>query len=112
MLATLAACVHVAPRPELPSRDWLAGLCAQSRMDNAARMSLLAGRPMDATLDAGPAVCACHLVGRNVITRALASGCGTVAQLGERTRAGTGCGSCVPELRRLLAEHAAGTNGP
>ena len=103
----LAACVCIAPRPELPSRTWLAELMQQVSLSGMQRASLLAGRPMDPAADAGPTVCACFAVGRNTLTQAIAGGCTSVAQLGQKLKAGTNCGSCLPELRALVEAAAA-----
>jgi assimilatory nitrate reductase catalytic subunit len=100
----LMAVVCIAPRPELPSRTWLASLFAKPRLDDADRRALLAGRPLTPTADTGPLVCSCFRVGRNAIADAIGRhGCTTTAQIGERLKAGTNCGSCVPEIRALLA---------
>ena len=100
----LEACVFVSPRPDLPDREWLGGLFGKERLDSADRASLLAGRPsLDG--DTGPTVCACFGVGRNTLQKAIREhGCTTPKQLGQRLKAGTNCGSCVPELRRLIEE--------
>ena len=103
----LAACVCVAPRPELPSRNWLAELLRAGVLSGVQRASLLAGRPFDRAADGGPTVCACFGVGRNSLTQAIAAGCASVAQLGEKLKAGTNCGSCLPELRALIDAAAA-----
>uniref|UniRef100_UPI000ADC2932 (2Fe-2S)-binding protein n=1 Tax=Rhodothermus marinus TaxID=29549 RepID=UPI000ADC2932 len=49
-----------------------------------------------------PIVCSCYNVGRGNLERAMAEGCTELEALCRRTRAGTGCGSCRPELRMLL----------
>jgi assimilatory nitrate reductase catalytic subunit len=99
----LIACVYLSRRPELPSRSWLAGLFSQQQLPENARATLLAGRPSGARLDPGPLVCACFGVGRNTLTDAIgAAGLTTTQQIGSRLRAGTNCGSCLPELRALL----------
>jgi assimilatory nitrate reductase catalytic subunit len=48
-------------------------------------------------------VCACFGVGRGAIDAAIAGGCHDLFSIGRRLKAGTNCGSCVPELRRLIA---------
>ncbi len=100
----LEACLFVSPRPDLPDREWLGGLFARERLLSGERISLLAGRPsLDG--DAGPTVCACFGVGRNTLCKAIREhGCTTPKLLGQRLKAGTNCGSCVPELRRLIEE--------
>jgi assimilatory nitrate reductase catalytic subunit len=49
-------------------------------------------------------VCACFGVGRATICDAIASGARSSADIGTRLKAGTNCGSCIPELKRLIAE--------
>ena len=102
----LEACVFVSPRPDLPDREWLGSLFAKERLDSADRISLLAGRPsLDG--DTGATVCACFGVGRRTLQKAIREhGCTTPKLLGQHLKAGTNCGSCVPELRRLIEETA------
>ena len=103
----LEACVYVSRRPDLPDRAWLGGLFERGKLAAADRASLLAGRPPGARDDAGPLVCSCFVVGRNTLRRAIAQhGMTDTRQVGARLRAGTNCGSCLSEIRTLLAEHA------
>ena len=51
----------------------------------------------------GPTVCACFGVGRNTICDAISQGARTAAEIGGKLKAGTNCGSCIPELKRLIA---------
>jgi assimilatory nitrate reductase catalytic subunit len=100
----LVACLCISPTPQLPSRAWLASLFAKPQLDEADRRSLLAGRPLNATADAGATVCSCFRVGRNTIQSVVErERLTTAAQVGERLKAGTNCGSCLPEIRQLLA---------
>ncbi|MGH8501626.1 MAG: molybdopterin-dependent oxidoreductase [Gammaproteobacteria bacterium] len=101
----LEACLFVAPTPSLPARAWLASLFVQDRLEAAERASLLAGRPADPAADTGPQVCSCFGVGRNTIIEAIrARSLQTPAAVGEALSAGTNCGSCVPEIKALLAQ--------
>ncbi len=43
---------------------------------------------------------------RVMIAAAIAQGCGTMERIGCVLKAGTNCGSCIPELKKLLAEPA------
>ena len=66
-------------------------------------MSLLAGKAAQGTEDAGETVCACFGVGVNTLRKAIQQqGLVTVEAIGAALKAGTNCGSCVPELRKLL----------
>jgi nitrite reductase (NADH) large subunit len=49
-------------------------------------------------------VCSCHAVTKAAVNGAIAEGCADVPALKSCTKAGTGCGSCVPMLKQLLAE--------
>jgi nitrite reductase (NADH) large subunit len=49
-------------------------------------------------------VCSCNAVTKEMISGAIADGCADVGAVKACTRAGTGCGSCVPLLKKLLAE--------
>lgn len=99
----LVACLFIGPqRPEL-QRDWLQSLLSDQPLSDADRAVLLAGRAPDATLDKGALVCACHGVGLREITAAVESGeAVTVEEIGACLSAGTGCGSCVPELKEII----------
>ncbi|MEA3219982.1 molybdopterin-dependent oxidoreductase [Immundisolibacter sp.] len=88
--------------------DWLAGdwLVARFGRELAAdeRRRLLAGVPGAGGADAGRTVCACFQVGINTLRRGIAEqGLSTPEAIGAALKAGTNCGSCVPELRQLLA---------
>ncbi len=101
----IAACIFISPRLDLPSRQWLAGLFAQTELSERDRISLLMGRPADPAADDGAIVCSCFGVGRNRILREIdAQGLTSPEAIGSCLKAGTNCGSCVPELRKLLAE--------
>ena len=53
----------------------------------------------------GRLVCACKQVGIKTIENAICrQSCNTVADISDATQAGTGCGSCVPELQMMLDE--------
>ncbi|MDO9473464.1 MAG: molybdopterin-dependent oxidoreductase [Caulobacter sp.] len=89
----------------LPPRDWLIDLFGQA-LSPQARGTLLFGRPAGPVVDAGPMVCACLKVGARAIDAAIAAGAGTADAIGAATGAGTNCGSCRPELARMIAAAA------
>jgi assimilatory nitrate reductase catalytic subunit len=103
----LESCLFIGARPELPSRSWLASLFAKTGLSALERATLLSGRPANPAADTGATVCACFNVGRNAIDVAILAGCRDTPALGARLKAGTNCGSCVPELRRMIAARAA-----
>ncbi|MCU0888998.1 MAG: molybdopterin-dependent oxidoreductase [Rubritepida sp.] len=99
---TLTGIVALAPAPLLPPREWLGALMAAGPLAPADRAALLVGRRADGP-PPSPLVCACHGVSVAAIR-----GCGAtdVEGVGLATRAGTGCGSCKPEIAALLATEA------
>jgi len=104
----LQACVFVATAKSLPSRNWLATLFAAQRLSDADRLAILAGRAPKGSLETGPVVCSCFAVGRSTLLRAIrGERLVSVEQIGNALNAGTNCGSCIPELKGLLAESAA-----
>jgi assimilatory nitrate reductase catalytic subunit len=108
----LEGCVYFDARPELPERAWLARLFGVARFNDAMRGALLAGRALEGA-DQGPPVCSCFGVGRNPIAacaRQLGAAA-TAAEIGKRLKCGTNCGSCVPEIQRIIAEVAPASGG-
>jgi assimilatory nitrate reductase catalytic subunit len=96
----LIAALYVSPEPVLVSRQWAAGLLAETNLTAA---TVLAGRPGGRVVDGGAIVCSCNGVGINTICEAIMRhGCTTVEAVGARTRAGTNCGSCRAEIRGIL----------
>ena len=50
----------------------------------------------------GKLICSCNTVGQGNLERAIQAGCTDFQQLCQKTGAGTGCGSCRPEVRSIL----------
>ncbi|HTE02149.1 MAG TPA: molybdopterin-dependent oxidoreductase [Mucilaginibacter sp.] len=67
------------------------------------RLQLLrSGSKADPVL--GKLVCSCNNVGSENIRKKITEGCTNMKDLCTNTGAGTGCGSCRPEVKRLLEE--------
>lgn len=102
----LEAVFFVAPDQHLPEREWLASLFAKPQLEPADMAGLLAARaPQGAAGDTGKIVCACFSVGEKTINHAIhKQKLNSLEALGLALKAGTNCGSCVPEIRRLLEQ--------
>ena len=84
-------------------RQWLQSLFGQSKTIEESWW-ILAGTPPRGE-DAGRQVCACFGVGEKTICRAIAEhGFIEPEQVGEYLKAGTNCGSCIPEIRGLIKQ--------
>lgn len=60
---------------------------------------------LNLALPATAQVCSCHAITKGAISTAISEqGCSDVATLKKCTKAGTGCGSCIPLLSQLLAD--------
>ena len=103
--ARLAFCLFIGPASQRPQWDVAKALLAAEALEERQRRMLLSGQSVDGLADAGPTVCACFGVGLNTIRAALASGeASDVAGIGQALRAGTNCGSCLPELKKIVTQ--------
>jgi assimilatory nitrate reductase catalytic subunit len=75
------------------------------------RLALLSGTAGKGKASAGAAICSCFAVGELTIADAVRQGCTSVQQLGAQLKCGTNCGSCIPELKKILAEQIAFNSG-
>lgn len=108
----LAAALFVAPAGARPNVDALKGLLGAGPVAPEDRRVLLTGRRAGLGAASGPLVCACFGVPKGEIEAAIGSGCTDVAAVGRAVKAGTNCGSCVPEIRALLAGAAPAAHEP
>ncbi len=98
----LSACVFDSLADELPDMEWVSSLFSKQCLDEKDRKSILAAKPFNGEL-AGSIVCACYAVGKNTINNAIKNdACTTVQALGDKLKAGTNCGSCIPELNEII----------
>ncbi len=99
----LQGCIFVGPPESAPQWDAVKALFEAEAIAEGPRRTLLSGHSSDGIEDVGPVICACFGVGLNVIRRAVASEALTSAEdIGKALRAGTNCGSCLPELRKIV----------
>ena len=98
---TLEFALFVSQEPVQASRQWLQ--LQLGRPVNA--LLVLAGRPPVGAADFGPIVCACNNIGRFQITSSISQmPNANLNAICEATRAGTGCGSCRPEIQKIMNE--------
>ncbi|MFM5907098.1 MAG: molybdopterin-dependent oxidoreductase [Novosphingobium sp.] len=95
----LRTALYVTRSGQLPPRTWASDQLGRAE---AGALELLAGRPTTPLPDRGAIVCVCHGIGERDIAAAACGGAVTVEAIGERTCAGTNCGSCRPAIARLL----------
>jgi assimilatory nitrate reductase catalytic subunit len=100
----IETCLFVGPAHDGGDWEVVKGLFAADHVSDEQRRMLLSGRSADGLASTGPVVCACFGVGRGSICDAIAAGARTAAEIGAKLKAGTNCGSCIPELKRLIAD--------
>jgi assimilatory nitrate reductase catalytic subunit len=105
----LAGSLFIGPAETAPQWDAVKALFEVETLAEEARRVLLSGRSADGLMSVGPIVCACFSVGLATIRAAIEAGAATnVEDIGKALRAGTNCGSCLPELKRILADAGGG----
>ena len=98
-------CIFLSPRQDMPSRAWLASLFVKAELSEIDRVGLLVGMPVEKGADTGPTVCSCFGVGRNTICSAIVEkDLKTVPEVTACLKAGGNCGSCVPEIKKILVQ--------
>jgi assimilatory nitrate reductase catalytic subunit len=100
----IEACLFVGPARDAGDWDVVKSLFALDALSDDQRRMLLSGKSIDGLASAGPIVCACFGVGRTTICDAIVAGANSPGEIGSRLKAGTNCGSCIPELKRLIAQ--------
>ncbi|MFL5172271.1 MAG: molybdopterin-dependent oxidoreductase [Microvirga sp.] len=103
---SLQGVLFAGPAEARPHWDAAKALFAEAG-DRSARL-VLSGQTRSGDADAGPLVCACFGVGLARIREAVLTAAATSPEaIGQLLRAGTNCGSCVPELKRIIARELA-----
>jgi len=88
----------------IPNHEWVSSLFKEEVKEES-RLSLLSGIPAQPQEDVGKIICSCYRVGLKTIVNEIRDNeINTVDQLGEALECGTNCGSCVPELSKILSD--------
>jgi assimilatory nitrate reductase catalytic subunit len=103
----LAGCLFIGPAEAAPQWDAVKTSLDGDTLPATARRMLLSGRSANGLVESGPLVCTCFGVGLTQIHDALAGrGAVSVDDIGRALKAGTNCGSCLPELKRIVNARA------
>jgi assimilatory nitrate reductase catalytic subunit len=95
----LSFALFISNRPVSVNRQWL----QQQLGAEVVAQEVMAGRPGAAVKDAGPTLCVCNAVGRNTVLSAIQQNpAANLNSICASTTAGTGCGSCRPEIQCLI----------
>ena len=98
----LEGALFLAPPTGEPVWETLKDLLAADVIDATRRRFALSVRDAGGMVDRGPMVCACFGVSQGAIREAIEGGACDAAAVGAAVKAGTNCGSCVPEIRKLI----------
>lgn len=88
----------VTPANDVDDDSWLASLTMLTP-----EVGLRATLKGEAETPPSRMICACHQVTEYDIIQAVEAGADTVTAVGGCSKAGTGCGSCIPEIKRVMA---------
>jgi assimilatory nitrate reductase catalytic subunit len=86
---------------EVPAWDHAKALFEAATVTESDWLRILSGRAIDGAAH-GPPVCACFGVSRATIEHGVKAGATSVEAIGAALRAGTNCGSCLPELKKIV----------
>jgi len=101
----LKGALFISPEPVAVSRGWAREQLSRDFQTAAKRLEVLAARPGEDQPDRGAIICSCFSVGANQISNAVCENhCESVNAIGEKLKAGTNCGSCRSEIRRIIDE--------
>jgi assimilatory nitrate reductase catalytic subunit len=102
---TLVFCLFVGPSEKSVPWDSVKAAFARKPFDARDRATVLSGKRAAGMPAEGPIICSCFGIGLVAIRDALESGAAcSVDEIGAMLRAGTNCGSCKPELRRIVSD--------
>ncbi len=99
-------CVELAKQPRLAdfNAKWLNTLFTAPRLAANDKVKLLTGQVSE-EFAKGDLVCSCFQVHQKDIEQAVATGCDSVELLGKKLKCGTGCGSCKPEIGKIITSN-------
>jgi assimilatory nitrate reductase catalytic subunit len=101
----LVFCLFFGPAGGSVTWDTAKAIFSRAEVNARERSSLLSGRSLEGVADTGPMICACFGVGLVAIKDAIETGkASDVEEIGALLRAGTNCGSCKPELKRIVRD--------
>jgi assimilatory nitrate reductase catalytic subunit len=99
----IEACLFLAPAGRELSWNGLKAYFANHKLSGLERLAVLSGQGAAGLTDSGPIVCACYGVSLNSIQELIEKEKITsTEEIGRALKAGTNCGSCLPELRRMV----------
>ena len=99
----LDGCFLIAPSGAPASWD-LAGLAAVAAQAEDPARRIPKSQACDYIEGTEPVICACFRVSLDAVRAAVHGGAVSVEEIGRMLRAGTNCGSCLPELKRIVVD--------
>jgi assimilatory nitrate reductase catalytic subunit len=103
----LSAALFVQTRRDPVALNWLIESLGKDTLSPAEHKAVVAGLTPAGSIDQGPLICSCFAVRRATIAAAVHDGAVTLEAIGDRLKAGTNCGSCRPEIKRVISDERA-----
>ncbi len=103
----LSAALFVQTSRDPVALDWLIESLGKEALSPTERKTVVAGMTPASNVDQGPLICSCFAVRRVTIATAVHEGAATVEAIGDILKAGTNCGSCRPEIKRVISDELA-----
>ena len=101
-LGQLQTVIYVGDKQTLQAVHWIDDLFAKDSLSSSDQQRLLSAQAIDPS---GQIVCACFRVDRNTLQKGISEDrLETTQAIGKNLRAGTNCGSCLPELKKMIED--------
>jgi assimilatory nitrate reductase catalytic subunit len=98
----LAGALFIQRKRDNNALEWVIDCIAKEELSATQMKALLAGRATTGIAEQGALVCSCFAVREMAIKAAVKEGAASVEAVGELLKAGTNCGSCRPEIGRIV----------
>ena len=95
--------IFLAPYPVPLARHAIVSMLGHDFKTRNGRLAVVSGVGFSSSEDVGAMVCSCMQVGIKTIRKSIDSGCNTVQDVGDSCGAGTQCGTCRSDIRRMLS---------
>ncbi len=103
----LGAALFVQEKRDTAAVEWLIECLGKAQLTGGERKAVAAGLPPADMVDRGPLICSCFAVRKAAILGAIKDGALSVEAVGNVVKAGTNCGSCRPEIKRVISDECA-----
>ena len=98
----LGCVLFIAPDQSLTHLDWIGDKFSYKTLTDEDRSRILEGHPPRNRYSHKQIICSCNRIDSTRIENAISEGAHSVSEVTQACKAGGTCGSCIPEIQRLI----------